>query len=211
MRGFTVALFLVLACIGSGAARANDTPTPSPSPDPNALGRFGYIKPIASRQEFQPEMDDFADAVVRQLQESLPVKVEYLAGAGLHKAVSSGACGDDHLSGLIVTRKEWNLTERAVSVQAELRILDCEGKSFYQTVGTYQEHRNTVFDGQAQVVDVQSKAVARAIQNVLDYKNSHASAWNQLMRTGSVDSSDASATAPPSPTSTATGATTAPH
>jgi hypothetical protein len=190
---------------------AADTPTPSPSSDPNALGRLGYIKPVATHKELQPEMDDFADSVVRQFQEGLPVKVVYLAGAGVRKAVSSGACGDDHLSGLIVTRKEWTLNGRAVSVQAELRILDCDGKSFYQTVGTYQEQRNTVYDGQVQVVDVQSKAVAKAIQNVLDYKNTHGSAWDQLMRTGSVDSRDAGVTAAPSHAPTATGATTTPH
>jgi hypothetical protein len=132
---------------------AADTPTPSPSSDPNALGRLGYIKPVATHKELQPEMDDFADSVVRQFQEGLPVKVVYLAGAGVRKAVSSGACGDDHLSGLIVTRKE----------------------------------------------------------NVLDYKNTHGSAWDQLMRTGSVDSRDAGVTAAPSHAPTATGATTTPH
>jgi len=199
MRRYIVALFLVLICIGSGAAvHAADTPSPSPTAsstvvtDPSPT--LGYFAP--KHPDDQPLETALAGDVGAQVGETLHVKVASLSGGDLSDAVKQKTCAKLGLSGYVIAGSTFQFYRRQVGAETTLKIVDCSGHPYFQGVGSHTERRDPDIILETQYAGAQSKAVAAAVSNALDYQDGHKAAWNQLVRTGVLDGV---ATPPPSP------------
>jgi hypothetical protein len=194
MRGFTVALFFVLTCIGSTAAvRAADTPTPSPTANAtaatSALPIFGYFAP--NKPNDDPLSAALAGDVMTQVGETLHVNVASLSGGELSDAIKAKSCAKLGLSGYVIASSNFQFYRRQVGAETTLKIVDCAGHPYFQGIGSHTERRDPDIVLPTQDAGAQSKAVAAAVGNALDYQDGHKDAWNRLVHTGLVDASTA--------------------
>jgi hypothetical protein len=185
LKPFAFALFASLVfSVAPGIAPADPTPTPAPSATaPAPLPRFGYVHPVARDPSYQTSLEAFVADVSAQLQEGLTAKAVLLPDVGLQDAINPANCAANHLSGFILSQKNWH-GGRVVQVQATVQIVDCNGNAFAQGDGSASEQRDRTMDVQGQVEAIQPRAIERAVSSIVDFKTSHESAWAQLVSTG---------------------------
>ncbi len=106
----------------------------------------------------------------------------------LHGEIAANAelCRSLQLSGFVLPHAQWHLNYTVVSVDSGLVISDCYGNIFYDAGAS----RSTARDGnslpQFQLDQVQAAATDELVRTFSKYERKHASAWNAMLRTGSI-------------------------
>ncbi len=206
MKGLTVAVFVACGLVAmSNAIEAGDSPatfpaTPfSPSPSPSAaspapsetlapLPRFGYVAQTAQFAVYQPGLDRFTANLKDRLGDALALDLVPMPADSL-TLLNAATCKRLRLSGFALPHRNWRIDETTVTVEAELSLLDCQGNMFYHGFDAQTVQRDNTLMPQTQIGDTQLKAMNELVHKVGTFKAVHESAWNVLLRTGTLDGS----------------------
>jgi len=169
-------------------------PSGAPTPSSSAAAkmpspRFGWVAPTAAHGVYQPGLTDFALVLKKRLGAALSLTFVEVGDLGYGRATgaSAEACGRSRLSGFFFPHRHWRVEDTAVSVNASLAIIDCEGNIFYHGFATRTDRRDETKLPQTQLDGVQADATTDLIQKVQTFTAAHAAAWDSLIRTGTLN------------------------
>ena len=180
MRGLAATALAVLAFVVLGGLSAADGTTPDSATRTPSVTRLGYVSPTAQSLLTQPVLDRYANDIQQRFAEAVSVSIVPMPTVRGASLASAAMCRLLHLSGFVEPHGHWQVTD------AVLVIMDCNGNMFYRGDSARTDARDDSMPPQTQADALEEKAATELLRKFQAYQRAHGSAWDRLVRTGSM-------------------------